>query len=326
MINPLDYSAFLSLPQRMTKPHWWLQHVPFAMFLVDLARPKLLVELGTHTGTSYCAFCQAVKELSLDTMCFAVDNWEGDPHEGYYGNEILENLKAFHDPLFGRFSNLIQTTFDDAVRLFKDQSIDLLHIDGYHTYEAVKHDFETWLPKMSSRGIVLFHDISVRKQDFGVWKYWSELKENYPTFEFVHGMGLGIVFVGSDPNGEVEKLFSMSEDQITRFQEFFFYVGSKLSIIVEKDEQNQVLQNKIVELDQQNQVLQNKLVELDQQNQVLQNKIVKLDQQNQDLETQVDQAFNEINIYKDEVVKYALSKSWRITRPLRKITKFLRGE
>jgi hypothetical protein len=312
MLNPLDYSAFLSSPQRIARPHWWLQHVPFAMFLVNLAQPKLLVELGTHTGTSYCAFCQAVKELFLDTQCYAVDNWQGDPHEGYYGNEILENLKAFHDPLFGRFSNLIQTTFDDAVHLFNDQSIDLLHIDGYHTYEAVKHDFETWLPKMSSHGIVLFHDIAVRKQDFGVWKYWAELKENFPTFEFVHGMGLGIASVGSDLSGEIGKLFSMTKDQATIFQEFFFYVGSKLSVNVEKDEQNQELQNKVVDLAQQNQELQNKVVDLAQQN--------------QDLVAQLSQVFNEIKITKDEVVMYELSKSWRITRPLRKIAQLLKGK
>ena len=50
MINPLDYPIFLSQPLRVIKTNWWLQHVPFAMLLVDLLRPKLLVELGTHTG------------------------------------------------------------------------------------------------------------------------------------------------------------------------------------------------------------------------------------------------------------------------------------
>ena len=60
------------------------------------------------------------------------------------------------------------------------------------------------------------------QEDFGVWKYWSELKEQYLTFEFVHGMGLGIVFVGTEPVGEISKLFSMSEESDYPISEFLF--------------------------------------------------------------------------------------------------------
>src|SRR5437667_690889 len=155
MLNLLDHPISLKAPLRLVDSEW-AEHIPFAMFLVDILRPVTIVELGTFSGVSYCAFCQAVMELGLDCRCYAVDNWTGDPQSGFFGPEILDDLRQHHDPLYGGFSTLIQSTFDEALSRFADRTIDLLHIDGYHTYESVKHDFDSWLPRMSSRGVVLF--------------------------------------------------------------------------------------------------------------------------------------------------------------------------
>ena len=100
--------------------------------------------------------------------------------------------------------NLIRKTFDEAVLGFKDDSIDILHIDGLHTYEAVKHDFETWLPKVNQNGIVLFHDIKVGEDDFGVYKLWEELKKKYATIEFFQSFGLGVLFLNKSLGKEMK--------------------------------------------------------------------------------------------------------------------------
>jgi len=213
-----------------------MEHIPFGMFLVDALRPGVLVELGTFSGVSFCAFCQAAKELGTATSCYAVDTWQGDAHNGYYGPEVLRNLKSHHDPLYGDFSRLIQSTFDEAVSCFADGSIDLLHIDGFHTYEAVRHDFEMWLPKMSERGVVLFHDINVHELDFGVWKFWEEIKPQYPHFEATWGQGLGVLAVGRQQPDLIKFLCNSPESELTEVRNFFCQLGERLELTRERNE------------------------------------------------------------------------------------------
>jgi glycosyltransferase involved in cell wall biosynthesis/predicted nucleic acid-binding Zn-ribbon protein len=193
--------------------------------------------LGTHTGVSYCAFCQAVKTLGLDTAAYAVDTWQGDAHtnksHAAYADDVLEDLKRHHDPRYADFSTLIQSTFEEAVSSFADGSIDLLHIDGYHTYEAVRGDFETWLPKLSQRAVVLFHDINERRSDFGAWRFWEEVSTRFPSFHFLHGHGLGVLAVGREQPDDIQWLTALDNAEKAQVRDFFEARGRAVQTLVE---------------------------------------------------------------------------------------------
>jgi hypothetical protein len=226
------FSEFVRLlhfnPKSLKHPIAWAGHIPFAYWVIEKLKPSTFVELGTHTGNSYFSFCQSIQDNKTNTKAFAVDTWEGDVHAGHYNESIFEEVNRTNLQ-YRSFSTLLRTTFDSALEQFEDGSVDLLHIDGLHTYEAVKHDFETWLPKMSSKGVVLFHDTNVRRDDFGVYRLWSELSSEYKSLEFFHSYGLGILEISEGSNliipveeekkNELRELFELLSDQVLiRFQ------------------------------------------------------------------------------------------------------------
>lgn len=172
----------------------WKGHFNFAYDLVRFMQPKTIVELGSYMGGSFFSMCQAVKDAALDTKVYAIDTWEGDPHSGYYDNKVHWMVETISESYYPNVANMIRSTFDNALGRFADGSVDLLHIDGYHTYEAASHDYTTWLPKLRENGVVLFHDIAEVQQDFGVWQFWEELKAIHPHLEFSHSSGLGVLF------------------------------------------------------------------------------------------------------------------------------------
>ena len=96
-IDILAHRAAFAVPRRLTTVPSWHHHIPFAFFVMQLLRPRLFVELGTHRGDSYCAFCQAADEMQLGTSCYAIDTWRGDEHAGRRKTSGLGNRPRRHD-------------------------------------------------------------------------------------------------------------------------------------------------------------------------------------------------------------------------------------
>ncbi len=189
----------------------WVGHIHFGYDLICNIKPGILVELGTYKGTSFFSFLQAIKDTELNTKSFAVDTWRGDEHAGFYGDEFYNHVVSIIREFYqGLNTRLLKMFFDEALKEFENNSIDILHIDGLHTYEAVMHDFKTWFPKVKDDGYILFHDIRV--VDFGVCRVWDIIKREYPDYtfiEFEHSFGLGVM----SKNNFFASLFRSEEDK-----------------------------------------------------------------------------------------------------------------
>ena len=174
-------------PAHETPYSAWKGHRGFAQRLIKALQPEVFVELGVHAGDSYFTIVETMRTYLVNGKAYGVDTWTGDEHAGFYDAGIWKMVQGVNRQYPN--SALLRMTFDSAASLIQDD-INLLHIDGLHTYEAVKHDYETWEPKV--RDVVLLHDICVPENpDFGVWKLWAEIK-NDKCFEFNHCHGLAV--------------------------------------------------------------------------------------------------------------------------------------
>ena len=179
-------------PERSTSP--WSGHREFAYDLIQWRQPDVIVELGTHYGVSFFAFCQAATDAGAEAELHAIDTWQGDEHSGFYDESVFERFQNSARAFPSARIELHRSTFLEALDEFEDDSVDLLHIDGLHTYEALKEDYESWLPKLAANGVVLLHDVSPDSGYGSATYYAQHIADSFPGFSFAHSFGLGVVF------------------------------------------------------------------------------------------------------------------------------------
>jgi predicted O-methyltransferase YrrM len=174
-------------------------------------RPKVVVELGTHVGLSALAMGLALRDLNDGGKLFAVDTWQGDQHSGRYSEDVYRTFLDRRARL-GLDAVIVpmRMTFDEAREKVPDK-IDLLHVDGLHTWDAVNHDFGTYRPFVRSGGLVLFHDVNTCYEDMR--RFWKEISGRYTSHLIPYSNGLGIIRVGGD-RGDLKGSDTMSEGSI----------------------------------------------------------------------------------------------------------------
>jgi len=127
-----------NIPGWMTKKQLdWLYHTSKGM--------ESIVEIGSYKGRSTHALLSGCKGT-----VWAIDPFGNYGEEKDFYQDFLKNV--------GHFKNLksLKMTSEEAVKQFKDKSVDMVFIDGGHTTEEVKQDIEMWLPK--AKKLICGHD------------------------------------------------------------------------------------------------------------------------------------------------------------------------
>jgi predicted O-methyltransferase YrrM len=175
-----------------------------AWLLYGLARsikPKVCVETGSARGKSACTVGLALRRNGFGKL-YAID-----PHSTTSWNDAqsVDSFAVINEHLrkagVTDFVEIVRKTSVEAARGW-DKKIDLIFIDGDHSYEGVKTDWELFLPHLSEFGVVVFHDPiwdlkpdkSIARADMGVPRFVDELRAaGYPVITIDQNFGVSLV-------------------------------------------------------------------------------------------------------------------------------------
>ena len=158
--------------------------------LIEFLRPSqssTIVEIGTDKGGTFWLWCQLAAD---DALIVSIDMPGGDFGVGY----TTEDVKRFRT--WARASQKLHflmedshadTTYAKLTELLNGRKIDILFLDGDHTYEGMHEDFRMYSPLVSCKGFVVFHDIveTLPHCDCHSHLVWAELKQKHPHREFM---------------------------------------------------------------------------------------------------------------------------------------------
>jgi predicted O-methyltransferase YrrM len=170
-------------------PTAWAGHRVFANWLNKHLQPQVTVELGVDRGYSLFALAE-----NSPGEVYGIDLFEGDQHAGQRdSNEEYARVLEFVKENQLNNVHVIQDDWHNTARTW-NKKIDLLHIDGVHTTNAVIADFNSWCRFLSRKSVVLFHDIdSFNDVYIAVQAIATQLSNQVIVGGFIHSAGLGVL-------------------------------------------------------------------------------------------------------------------------------------
>lgn len=163
-------------------------------------KPEVCVEIGSARGRSACFIGMALKENGQGKL-YAIDphaRTEWNDSEFVHTYDIMRrNLKTLG---VDEEVEILRQTSDQAAKSWH-RPIDMIFIDGDHSYAAVKRDWDLFVPYVREFGFVIFHDTlwelnadpNWSRSDMGVPRFVEELRQQgFPvvTVDRDHGVSL----------------------------------------------------------------------------------------------------------------------------------------
>jgi predicted O-methyltransferase YrrM len=159
--------------------------IPFIEFLLTQNPINHTLEIGCYDGGTTVSLSHITKNLiTIDQPTPArFDTYQYNfGNNNLFGTELLNSLTHFN---YISGDSHSEKTYDKVIDVLGDNRLDLLFIDGDHTYEGVKKDFEMYSSLVRVGGVIAFHDVheSSFHESHGcfVHNFWKEIKNDFDS-------------------------------------------------------------------------------------------------------------------------------------------------
>lgn len=165
--------------------------------IVKISKPECILEIGSMFGDTL-KFWFTLKPKMVVSMDMLVPETDPRYDQQRHGHDILWDTWAKEYSVdFRLFENSHDPKAYDRISRIMPQ-IDFLFIDGDHSYEGVKQDFNLFAPLVKPGGIIALHDIVPNPQygDIQVPKFWNEIKNHFFWRELIYDknqFGIGVL-------------------------------------------------------------------------------------------------------------------------------------
>lgn len=175
----------------------WKGHRQFAEWLVSRINPNTIVDLGVDYG--YSTFCFANPNIGT---VYGIDTFEGDQYTGIHTDAEQTVNNVIKENGYNNIE-IIKGKFDDIVKSW-DKPIDILHIDGLHTYHDTLNNYEKWSKFLHKDSVLLMHD-TVSFEPVQV--VYNRIKMNKCMFK--HSQGLGVFSENESLINEIKEKYAI---------------------------------------------------------------------------------------------------------------------
>lgn len=192
--------------------------------LVRKENTERVLEIGTANGGSFYTWCRGIPGIE-DVVSLDLPNGR---YGGGYNERKINIFESFSNKVnmeFVRGNSHKESTYKEVANIAGEEGFDFIFIDGDHSFEGVKMDFQMYKQLLAEDGVIALHDIKhhpndpnvvnkrrkntdaedrhlnwgIAHPDVNVKEFWDDICEEYQTKEIISHPdqtwgGIGVIY------------------------------------------------------------------------------------------------------------------------------------